>query len=167
MKTFNLWQTATLLLYFISASAQTPIEVVETPQHEQIANRLSAELAQVSKTVSKQYALIDSLKGEIHELEAASIQEEESAKLNIAGFEIAKDELNSALGFLCGLSTLVAFIYFFRFRNSNFVTRKASAALLNLEEEHEEHVRISLEREQKLRRQLQDEINRHKISQAS
>lgn len=58
------------------------------------------------------------------------------------------------------LALLILFII--KFRNSNAITKQAKKTLAETEEEYEEHRRNSLEREQKVRRQLQDEINKHK-----
>jgi len=59
---------------------------------------------------------------------------------------------------------LLAFLLFFiyRFRNSNFLTQQAKSALTDVETEFEQHRRRSLEREQKISRELQDEINKNK-----
>ena len=58
------------------------------------------------------------------------------------------------------LSFLLFFIY--RFKNSNFLTQQAKSALADVEGEFEQHRRRSLEREQKISRELQDEINKNK-----
>lgn len=58
------------------------------------------------------------------------------------------------------LALLLFFIY--RFRKSNFLTQQSKVALADLEAEFEQHRRRSLEREQKIRRELQDEINKNK-----
>jgi hypothetical protein len=42
------------------------------------------------------------------------------------------------------------------------VTKEAKRKLEDIETEFEDHRRIALEREQKVRRQLQDEINKNK-----
>jgi len=55
---------------------------------------------------------------------------------------------------------LIVFIY--KFKNSNAITKAARKSLEETELEFEEHRRVALEREQKVRRQLQDEINKHK-----
>ncbi|MFD2586858.1 tRNA (guanine-N1)-methyltransferase [Croceitalea marina] len=59
---------------------------------------------------------------------------------------------------------LLAFLLFFiyRFKNSNFLTQQAKSALADVEAEFEQHRRRSLEREQKISRELQDEINKNK-----
>jgi len=58
------------------------------------------------------------------------------------------------------LVLLILFIY--KFKSSNSVTKIARNNLADIEEEFEEHRRNALEREQKVRRQLQDEINKQK-----
>jgi hypothetical protein len=58
------------------------------------------------------------------------------------------------------LSLLLFFIY--KFKNSNALTREAKLKLDEVETEFEEHRRTALEREQKVRRQLQDELNKNK-----
>jgi hypothetical protein len=60
------------------------------------------------------------------------------------------------------LALLIFFVY--KFNNSNVVTKEAKLALAEMEEEFEEHRKVALEREQKVRRQLQDEINKQKDS---
>ena len=44
------------------------------------------------------------------------------------------------------------------------MTKDAKRALSEMEEEFEEHRKTALEREQKVRRQLQDEINKQKTT---
>ena len=54
--------------------------------------------------------------------------------------------------------------FIFKFYKSNVLTKEAQENLLTIEEEFDQHRRKSLEREQKLRRQLQDEINKQRNS---
>ena len=53
-------------------------------------------------------------------------------------------------------------IYIFRFNRSNSVTLSTNGKFDELEIEYENHRQRSLEREQQLRRKLQDEINKQK-----
>ena len=64
------------------------------------------------------------------------------------------------------IAGLLAFLLFFifRFKNSNAITKEAKQKLTEVEEEFEEHRRNALEREQKVRRQLQDELNKNRNS---
>jgi len=63
------------------------------------------------------------------------------------------------------LALLAYFIY--KFKNSNTITREAKKSLLDIEEEFEEHRKTAVEREQKVRRQLQDEINKQKTTKGN
>jgi len=55
---------------------------------------------------------------------------------------------------------LLSFIY--KFKNSNTVTQEAKAQLSELEKEYESHKKTALEREQKVMRKLQDELNKNR-----
>lgn len=110
-----------------------------------------------------------------HETTIASINKklEETTK-NLAGVTEEKDSM-SFLGILVSkvtyntilwtiiaglLGLLLFFIY--KFRRSNILTQDAKTSLSEVEEEYEDHRRRALEREQKISRQLQDEINKYK-----
>ncbi|WP_340198421.1 tRNA (guanine-N1)-methyltransferase [Ascidiimonas sp. W6] len=54
-------------------------------------------------------------------------------------------------------------LFIYKFKNSNSITREAKLSLKDLEQEYEQHRRKALEREQKLSRQLQDELNKQKL----
>ena len=57
----------------------------------------------------------------------------------------------------------IGLLYFsYKFISSNTLTKEAKSDLTNLKEEFEQHKKKSLINEQKLRRQLQDEINKQK-----
>lgn len=60
---------------------------------------------------------------------------------------------------LVALFGIIAVISFVRFKASNSKTKIAKADLEKVQEEFEEHRKAALLREQKLRRELQDEIN--------
>ena len=52
--------------------------------------------------------------------------------------------------------------YFFKFKQSNVQTKEAKLTLKEVEEEYDEHRKKALEREQKIMRKLQDELNKQK-----
>lgn len=64
---------------------------------------------------------------------------------------------------IIGLGAGMGF-FVFKFLRSDVITKQAQDSLLIVEEEFEIHRKNSIEREQKLRRQLQDEINKHRNS---
>ena len=64
---------------------------------------------------------------------------------------------------IIGLGSGLGF-FVFKFFKSNVLTKQAQENLITVEEEFEAYRKKSIEREQKLRRQLQDEINKHRNS---
>jgi len=63
------------------------------------------------------------------------------------------------------LLLIIALLYFiYQYKNSYYVTSEAKSNLSEAEEELATYKKKSLEREQKLRRQLQDEINKQRNS---
>lgn len=88
-------------------------------------------------------------------------QEKENS-ISLFGLQLSKLTYNLIL-WSAILGLLLALFYFiFRFNRSNVLTKKAQSSLLDVEHEFEKHRKKSLEREQKLRRQLQDEINKQR-----
>lgn len=61
-----------------------------------------------------------------------------------------------------GVLALSLLFLVYKFRSNNYKTKEAQNNLFDLENEFEQHKKRSLEREQKLRRQLQDEINKQR-----
>ncbi|WP_194768534.1 tRNA (guanine-N1)-methyltransferase [Tamlana sp. I1] len=86
----------------------------------------------------------------------------EKDNMALFGLQMGKANYNVLMWSIIGI--LIAFLAFFiyKFNNSNAVTKEAKQNLAEIEEEFEEHRRSALEREQKVRRQLQDELNRQK-----
>ncbi|WP_298343382.1 tRNA (guanine-N1)-methyltransferase [uncultured Algibacter sp.] len=87
---------------------------------------------------------------------------EEKNNMALFGMQMSKTNYNVLMWAIIGglLALLILFIY--KFKSSNAITREAKHNLAEIEEEFEEHRRTALEREQKVRRQLQDEINKQK-----
>ncbi|MBT9188508.1 MULTISPECIES: tRNA (guanine-N1)-methyltransferase [Zobellia] len=87
---------------------------------------------------------------------------EEKDSMSFLGIMVSKSTYNGILWTV--IASLLALLLFFiyRFRNSNILTQEAKTNLAELETEYEDHRRRALEREQKISRQLQDEINKYK-----
>lgn len=82
--------------------------------------------------------------------------------ISLFGLELSKLNYNLILWGLILALLLALFYFIFKFSRSNILTKEAKNSLLYVENEFEQHRKKSLEREQKLRRQLQDEINKHR-----
>jgi len=126
-------------------------------------NTLEGRLNTTRNTVTTQQTEIDKLKTDLtstkSDLTATNTEKDSMA---LFGMQMSKTSYNVLMwSIIAGLlSFLLIFIY--KFKNSNSVTKSAKSALAEVETEFEEHRRVALEREQKVRRQLQDEINKHK-----
>ena len=87
---------------------------------------------------------------------------DEKNSMALFGLQLSKTNYNILMWvIIAALLTLLLF-FIYKFKNSNSVTRDAKRALEEIEEEFEEHRKTALEREQIVRRQLQDEINKQK-----
>jgi len=82
--------------------------------------------------------------------------------ISFLGIPLSKLAYNLILWtIIIGLSGGLGF-FIFKFFRSNVLTKQAQENLITVEEEFEAHRKKALEREQKLRRQLQDEVNKHR-----
>jgi len=64
-------------------------------------------------------------------------------------------------GIISVLSILLIF-FIYKFKNSNTTTQEAKVQLADVEKEYESHKKTALEREQKVMRKLQDELNKNR-----
>tara|TARA_R110002049_G_scaffold306635_1_gene505456 strand:- start:35432 stop:36058 length:627 start_codon:yes stop_codon:yes gene_type:complete len=127
-------------------------------------------LKAVRKDLVDTQIIVDSQAKEISDLKAnlSNTQDDldqtnnEKDSMALFGMLMSKTSYNVLMWTIIAalLGLLLFFIY--KFNNSNTVTRQAKHNLAEIEEEFDEHRKTALEREQKVRRQLQDEINKQK-----
>ena len=121
--------------------------------------------AQLRATIAEHETTIASLNKKLGETtnNLASVTEEKDS-MSFLGILVSKITYNSILwSIIAGLLALMLF-FMYKFRRSNVLTQEAKTALSEVEVEYEDHRRRALEREQKISRQLQDEINKYKKS---
>lgn len=122
-----------------------------------------AKLENSEKIVEDQSKEIEELKGKLVNTQS-TLDQTNSEKNNMAllGMQTSKINYNVIMWSIVAalLACLLFFIY--KFKGSNSATREAKHKLNEVETEFEEHRRNALEREQKVRRQLQDELNKQK-----
>lgn len=116
----------------------------------------------VVKTQAKEITdLKDNLSNTQTTLETTNLEKNSMA---LFGMQMSKTGYNVLMwSIIAGLLALLL-LFIYKYKNSNSVTKGAKHALAEIEEEFDEHRRTALEREQKVRRQLQDEINKQKKS---
>ncbi len=86
----------------------------------------------------------------------------EKDSMTFFGASVSKSSYKTIMWLIVGgLIALLGF-FIFKFRNSNAITIQAKKALAETEAEFEDHRRRALEREQKVMRKLQDEINKQR-----
>jgi sensor domain CHASE-containing protein len=84
--------------------------------------------------------------------------------MSFLGAQVSKVTYNFILWTIILGLLLLLLLFIYKFRRSNFLTQEAKANLSDLESEYEDHRRRALEREQRISRQLQDEINKYRKS---
>lgn len=124
---------------------------------------VKAQLNDTKQLVSNQDKEIDVLKTNLADTNATLTQTNlEKNSMSLFGMLMSKTGYNVLMwSIVAGLLALLLF-FIYKYKNSNSVTRQAKFALAETEEEFEEHRKRALEREQKVMRRLQDELNKQK-----
>ncbi len=121
------------------------------------------KLGSLNNTVEAQLKEIEGLKSSLNSTQSTlDATNSEKDSMSLLGAQMSKASYNVLMWtIIAGLLSLLLF-FIYKFKNSNAVTKNAKHALSEIEEEFDEHRKTALEREQKVRRQLQDEINKQK-----
>ncbi|EAR01551.1 hypothetical protein [Maribacter sp. HTCC2170] len=128
-------------------------------------NAGSKKEAELNATISGHEATINSLNKKLDETTSSlSSVTEEKDSMSFLGMLVSKGTYNIILWTVIASLLLLFLLFVYKFRRSNTLTQDAKSALTELESEYEDHRRRALEREQKISRQLQDEINKYKKS---
>ena len=86
----------------------------------------------------------------------------EKDSMELFGMPMTKPNYSLTLWSIVGVLSALLLFFIYKYKSSNSITKQANTSLSEIEEEFEEHRRNALEREQKVRRQLQDMINEQK-----
>tara|TARA_R110002051_G_scaffold5075_1_gene27265 strand:+ start:5563 stop:6159 length:597 start_codon:yes stop_codon:yes gene_type:complete len=124
---------------------------------------MNKKTSELKSTIAEHETTITSLNKKLEETTTnlSSVTEEKDS-MSFIGISVSKGTYNFILWTIIGGLFLLLGLFIFRFRNSNILTQEAKQNLSELEVEYEDHRRRALEREQKISRQLQDEINKQK-----
>ncbi|GGG75610.1 hypothetical protein GCM10007415_04080 [Parapedobacter pyrenivorans] len=154
-------------LYAISRS-QNGIEHVRQANLERIRKNIADTIQAFTKEIADLKAkdgshratveaVTDSLAQVRNDLQAAR-QEKDS--FSFIGISLQKATYSLMMwGIVLLLAAALAF-YVYRFNQSHVVTKDTKKAIEDLQGEFEQHRKKAMEKEQKLKRQLQDEINK-------
>lgn len=126
---------------------------------------MNKKTAELNATITEHETTITSLNNKLEETTTnLNAVTEEKDSMSFIGISVSKGTYNFILWtIICGLLFLLG-LFIYRFRNSNILTQEAKQNLSELEVEYQDHRRRALEREQKISRQLIDEINKQKKS---
>ncbi|PCH78420.1 MAG: tRNA (guanine-N1)-methyltransferase [Flavobacteriaceae bacterium] len=123
----------------------------------------NTKISTQQKEISLQLNTINELNSKVNEvtkqLENVNL---EKNSMQLFGMNMDKPVYNSLLWSIIGGLVLIAVIFIFKYNRSNQITSNAKQKLTDLEEEFTQHRASAIEREQKVRRQLQDELNKNK-----
>jgi len=123
----------------------------------------NTKISSQQEEISNQLNTINELNSKVNEvtktLENVTL---EKNSMQLFGINMDKPVYNSLLWSIIGSLVLIASIFIFKYNNSNQITSNAKQKLADLEDEYTQHRASAIEREQKVRRQLQDELNKNK-----
>ncbi|WP_417609788.1 tRNA (guanine-N1)-methyltransferase [Owenweeksia hongkongensis] len=106
---------------------------------------------------------INQLKAQLaHTKDSLNTVNEEKNSIALLGMPMEKSGYRTVMWSVIGVLVLLLLVFIFRFKSSNSASSLAKSNLNDVEEEFAEYKKRSLEREQKLRRELQDEINKQR-----
>jgi hypothetical protein len=86
----------------------------------------------------------------------------EKDSISLLGLQLSKGSYQTLMWGIIGVLAILWLFFAYKFKSSNAITKEANAKLAETEQEFEEHRKRALEREQQVRRKLQDEINKNK-----
>ena len=145
-------------------------EVINQVNLEQIKSNILDSLKTLKTTINEKEKTITSQRDSLASLNSSlnttktnleNINKEKDL-ISLFGLQLSKTSYNLILWSIIILLLVLLLVFIYKYRNSNSITKAAKKSLEDVEQEFEEHRRVALEREQKVRRQLQDEINKNK-----
>ncbi len=124
-----------------------------------------SKITLLNDTIYKERLKVSALENELA-LSKAEILKINTDKdvINFLGMDIKKDSFKNIFWGISVILVILLTFFMFRCKSSNMVTKETKSLLADIEKEFEEHRRNALEREQKVMRKLQDELNKNKAS---
>ncbi|SHJ03845.1 hypothetical protein [Aquimarina spongiae] len=124
---------------------------------------LESKLTVSNQQIEQQKTTISGLQESLNKTneDLAAVTNEKDS-MSFVGASVSKSSYKTIMWLIVGGLVLLLSFFIFKFKNSNAVTVQAKKALAETEAEFEDHRRRALEREQKVMRKLQDEINKQR-----
>lgn len=122
---------------------------------------LNTQIASLNEKIETQSTEITNLKRSLTKTETTlEDTNKEKDSISFFGAQMSKSGYSTMVWSIAGVLLLGLLFFILKFKNSNVLTRQAQRKLDEVEGEFENYKRKSLEKEQKLGRQLQDERNK-------
>ncbi len=126
-------------------------------------DRLENKIALSSSEIVSQKTEINLLKKELSSTkDELVISREKEDGIHVFGVLTKKTTYNIVAISIIGILLAIIIVLFFKYKKSFMLIKSTKEKLVEIEEEYESYRQRSLEREQQLRRKLQDEINKNK-----
>ena len=123
------------------------------------------KLKQANATISVQKNEIETLKADLNKTnENLTSVTGEKDSIKFLGIPLSKTGYNTILWSIIAILTAALVLFISKFKMSNSITVQAKNSKAEIDEEFENYRQRSIEREQKLRRELQDELNKQKYA---
>jgi septal ring factor EnvC (AmiA/AmiB activator) len=145
-------------------------KVVKRYKLDLLKKSVNDTIGALESTISDLESNVSTLQNELAQSQAnlaktnESLENSKSAENNMSlfGIQTSKGSYNTIMfAIIAGLLALLL-IFMYRFKSSNSITKEANNKLAEIEAEFESHRSRALEREQQIRRKLQDELNKNK-----
>lgn len=155
---------------FDKSNSYQEYKVVKKTQLATLKRNILDSVSLLEKKINVQESELKQQKNEIDSLRQnlkntqqnlSNLKEKEDS-ITVFGILTSKAVYNTIMWSIIVLLLLTGGFLFYRFLNSSKITNAAELKMVEMEMELEDYRRNSLEREQKLRRKLQDEINKNR-----
>jgi len=121
------------------------------------------EILSSYKTINSQKRTIDSLKLTLNSSgDTITNLNSQIESISFIGIQFKKETFKTIMLSIIGVLAALLFLFITKFKSSNSVTTQTKLNLKEVEDEYEDHRKRALEREQKVMRRLQDELNKQK-----
>lgn len=156
---------------FNTSSNYQNFKIVDKQSLLDLQHNVEDSLRQYKTNTTANQALIDQHKQDLETATQKLAKAEEELKTSLAkeehfeflGITANKNTIQTVILALFAFMFVLVALFYYRFKRCHVDTKEALLKLKETDEELEEFRKSSLEREQKIRRQLQDEINKNKM----
>ena len=153
-----------------SATTYQSYKVIAKSKYLNLKTSVLDSLKRYKDSIDRKEQLLTSEKDSVELLKRDLLKVQNELKITLrkedsisfVGVQVSKLVYNLIMWLIVIVLGASLAYYAFRYYRSHILTKEAEDNLENVESEFEIHRKKSLEREQKLRRQLQDEINKQK-----